>query len=54
MQQQQMAMQQQQMEIDAMKTPAMDPSKNGEVQAQEMAMAQATTTTNSIINTWQK
>ena len=35
-----MAMQQQQMEIDAMKTPAMDPSKNGDLQAQEMAMAQ--------------
>ncbi len=40
LQQQQMQMQQQQMQIDAMKTPAMDPSKNGELQAQEMAMAQ--------------
>jgi len=40
MQQQAMQAQQQQMQIDAMKTPAMDPSKNGELQAQEMAMAQ--------------
>lgn len=40
MQEQAMQMQQQQMQIDAMKTPQMDPSKNGELQAQEMAMAQ--------------
>jgi hypothetical protein len=40
MQQQAMQMQQQQMQIDAMKTPQMDPSKNGELQAQEMAMSQ--------------
>ena len=39
-QQQQMMMAQQQMQIDSMKTPAMDPSKNGELAAQEMAMAE--------------
>jgi len=33
-------MQQQQMNIDAMKTPAMDPAKNGELAAQEAAMQQ--------------
>ena len=39
MQQQQMTLQQQQLEIDAMKTPIMDPSKNGELAAQEAMMA---------------
>tara|TARA_R100001443_G_scaffold12560_1_gene22262 strand:- start:1608 stop:3182 length:1575 start_codon:yes stop_codon:yes gene_type:complete len=40
MMEQQQAMQAQQMEIEAMKTPAMDPSKNGELAAQEAAMQQ--------------
>ncbi len=38
MQQQQMQMQEAQMGIDAMKTPAMDPSKNGEVAMMEAAV----------------
>jgi len=33
-------MQQQQLDIEAMKTPAMDPSKNGELAAAEAAQQQ--------------
>mgnify|MGYP003129710831 FL=1 len=35
-----MAMQQQQMAVDAMKTPVMDPSKNGEVAMMEQQAQQ--------------
>ena len=42
MQQQQMQMQQQQLQVDAMKTPAMDPSKNGTLLGQEQQQEQQT------------